>query len=197
MAESSCAPGTGIAGCVFSLHAMSDRFVDLILGALRATDTSRVWTQTDKVSTTVRGKLPHVFDAVHAMTAELARSGVHCAMNATFSFGCPGDTQGHAAMDADDERPLQAIARASTLPVAAKFALYPMGGGDYMATILREIDRMKETGIGVELVHYCTRLEGPLDAVFDGLEAVFAATAAECPHTVMTLSVSANSPTAD
>ncbi len=49
--------GTGqIAGCRFTLYPMSDRFVELILGALEATDLSKVWSKTDEVSTCVRAR---------------------------------------------------------------------------------------------------------------------------------------------
>lgn len=45
-----------IAGCQFTLYPMSDKFVDIILSALDEVDTSKVWKDTDDVSTCIRGK---------------------------------------------------------------------------------------------------------------------------------------------
>ena len=44
-----------IAGCRFTLYPMTDRFIDIILGALEKTDTSAVWSETDALSTVYRG----------------------------------------------------------------------------------------------------------------------------------------------
>lgn len=181
---------TDIAGAVFSVHPMSDQFVDIILGAIDQTDLSRVWRQTDTVATTVRGKAPHVFDAVHCLYARVAASGAHSALNATFSIGCPGDTEGHAAMEADNNRPNHYTAAELSGNVSAKFALYPMSGGEYMPVIMDQIEQMKATGLSVELVHYCTHLEGELKDVFAGLENVFLETAKVSNHVVMTLQLS-------
>ena len=57
----------GVSGCRFSLYPMTDKFVDIILGGLEKTDTSKVWKQTDKLSTCVRGKSTHVFDVVKGL----------------------------------------------------------------------------------------------------------------------------------
>jgi uncharacterized protein YqgV (UPF0045/DUF77 family) len=51
-----------ITGARFSIYPMSDRFVDIIKSALEEVDTSKVWMETDDVSTCVRGRSEHVFD---------------------------------------------------------------------------------------------------------------------------------------
>ena len=56
-----------IAGCRFTLYPMSDKYIEIILGALEKTDTSAVWSETDALSTVYRGKLPYVADAVQAL----------------------------------------------------------------------------------------------------------------------------------
>lgn len=48
-----------IAGCSFSVHPMSDNFANIITSALDEVDTSKVWMQTDKVSTIVRGRIAY------------------------------------------------------------------------------------------------------------------------------------------
>src|SRR5699024_3502498 len=46
-----------IAGASFTLSPMSDDFVEVIESTLSAVNTSKVWLETDDVSTTIRGKL--------------------------------------------------------------------------------------------------------------------------------------------
>lgn len=184
-----------IAGCSFSIYPMCDQFADLILSALDETDTSKVWINTDEVSTIVRGRLPHIFDVVQAVFLRTATTGEHVVFSGTFSVGCPGDTEGHSYMAEDDIPANVKIADQTEQDVAAKFALYPMGGGDYMDVIYQQIEAMKEHGVEVSLTHYETKLAGSAQKVFAGLEKVFTATdEAGSAHTVMTATVVANSP---
>ncbi|MEK3905729.1 YkoF family thiamine/hydroxymethylpyrimidine-binding protein [Oceanobacillus sp. FSL W7-1309] len=183
-----------IAGASFSIHPMSDQFIEIIKGALEEADTSKVHMDTDDVTTTVRGKLTHVFDVTKAIFAHAAKSGKHVAFEATYSLGCPGDSMGEAYM-AEDEIPLNAEhVKHIKQRVAAKFSLYPLGGGSYMDVIYSQIEAMKQY-VDVSHAHYATRLDGEAIAIFDGLEKVFKATVeGGSSHTVMTVSMSANSP---
>ena len=76
-----------IAGCRFSLYPMTDRFVDIILGALEKTDTENVWAQSDALSTVYRGKLAYVADAVKALFINAWQEGVHMAIEGQYSKG--------------------------------------------------------------------------------------------------------------
>lgn len=184
-----------LAGCSFSIYPMSDQFVDIILSALEQVDTSKVWINTDEVSTIVRGRIPHVFDVTHAVFLQAAKTGEHVVFSGTFSVGCPGDSEGHSYMAEDDIPANVEISEKTEQEVAAKFALYPMGGGDYMDVIYRQIEAMKEYGVEVSPTHYETELAGSAQNVFKGLEKVFHETdRAGSSHTVMTATVSANSP---
>jgi hypothetical protein len=79
--------------------------------------------------------------------------------------------------------------------VSAQFALYPLGVTTYMDAIYGEIERAKQAGV-VKVVgrHFCTQLYGPGGAVFDVLRRAFAETRMQATHSVMTVTVSANSP---
>src|SRR5690625_632005 len=92
-----------IAGVSFSLHPMSDNFVSLITNALNEVDASKVWLETDDVTTTIRGKLSHIFDVSKAMFLHVAKTGVHVAFQATYSLGCQRYSKGDANKDVDDE----------------------------------------------------------------------------------------------
>jgi len=184
-----------IAGCSFSLYPMSDGYVDLILSALENTDSSKVWMKTDKVSTIVRGRIPHIFDVTQAAFIEISKTGTHIVFSATFSVGCPGDTEGHVYMAEDDVPMNRDVIDAVEQKVSAKFALYPMGGGNYMEPIYEQIELMKNHNVVVNLTHYETMLEGPVQNIFGGLQSVIEAMEeAGSSHTVMTVTVSANSP---
>ncbi|MGP4060284.1 YkoF family thiamine/hydroxymethylpyrimidine-binding protein [Halobacillus sp. H74] len=184
-----------IVGCSFSVHPMSDQFVTYIMDSLKEVDTSKVWLHTDDVTTTVRGRMEHVFDVTKAILLHIAKTGVHVAFQGTFSIGCPGDTSGDVYMDESSERLNETNVTGLRLPIAAKFSLYPMGGGDYMDTIYAQIEAMKSKGVEVSPAHYSTRLDGDTHDIFTGLEDVFRETEASgSSHTVMTVTVSANSP---
>jgi hypothetical protein len=79
--------------------------------------------------------------------------------------------------------------------VAAQFALYPLGERGYMDTIYGEIERARQAGV-VKVVgrHFCTHLYGPGGEVFDVLRRSFAETRTQATHSVMTVTLSANSP---
>jgi len=187
-----------IAGCSFSVYPMSDRFVDLIISAIKKVDTSKVWMKTDKVSTIARGRIPHIFDVSQAIFLDVAKSGEHTVYSATFSVGCPGDTEGHTFMAKDDTPMNTNVISGIDQKVSAKFALYPMGGGNYMDLIYEQIEAMKKHGLDVNLTHYETMLEGSAVDVFTGLKRVFEAMEeAGSSHTIMTVTISANSPSPD
>ncbi|MDL4842194.1 YkoF family thiamine/hydroxymethylpyrimidine-binding protein [Aquibacillus rhizosphaerae] len=183
-----------IAGVSFSVHPMSDRFVEIITTAIEHVDTSKVWINTDDVTTLVRGRITHVFDVTKAIFLQAAKSGVHVVFNATYSVGCPGDTAGDVYMAEDDSTLNNQESTQIKQEVATKFALYPLGGGDYMNTIYSQIEAMKQY-VHVSGTHYATRLDGDANDVFNGLEKVFIELEeGGSTHTVMTITMSANSP---
>ncbi|SEO87516.1 YKOF-related Family [Amphibacillus marinus] len=184
-----------IAGCSFSIHPMSDDFINIILGALKEVDTSKVWMETDDVTTLVRGRIPHIFDITKAILLHAAKTGVHVAFEATYSIGCPGDTAGDVYLAEDDHVLNKEKVDVIKQKAATKFALYPLGGGDYMEQIYAQIEAMKGRGVAVSSTHYATRLDGEVVNIFNGLEQVFIdMEESGSSHTVMTVSMSVNSP---
>lgn len=186
-----------IAGCSFSVYPMADRFKEIILEALEAVDTSKVWIETDDVTTLVRGRIPHVFDVTSAIFLAAAKDGEHVVFNGTYSIGCPGDFAGDVYMAEDEVKLNLPTTGGIKLDTASKFSLYPLGGGNYMDTIYSQIENMRSHGIAVSKSHYSTRLDGNAIDVFEGLEHVFTETESSgSSHTVMTVTMSANSPSA-
>ena len=184
-----------ITGARFSIYPMSDRFVDIILQALEEVDTSKVWMETDDVSTCVRGRSEHVFDVVKAIFLAASKNGDHVVLQATFSNGCPGDTAGDVYLSETPERRNEEKSLQIKQEVAVQFALYPMGISSYMNVIIDQVQMAQEQGTFTKGVHYASRLDGEANAVFKTLEDAFnGAHDSESTHIVMTVAMSANSP---
>ncbi len=193
-----CGCGTGsraVSGCRFSLSVMSDRYIDQILGAINQVDTGKVWQMTDKLSTVYRGKQIHVEDAVKACFVHAFQVGVHMTMEATFSRGCPGDTDADCFMAKDDEPVNEKSIRDIHFPVACKIALYPMGVPNYMEYIAAVVNHAIDLGLYEKSSHYCTILEGDVQDLFDYFHYVNTYCAENLNHYIFEVTLSVNSPT--
>src|SRR5699024_9412810 len=135
----------------------------------------KVWIKTDDVSTTVRGRMEHVFDVTKALFLESTKSGVHIGFQATYSIGCPGDTQGDVYLAKDSICLNREITDITKQYATAKFSLYPLGNDNYMDIISDQVGQMKRE-LDVTHVHYATKLAGDAGKIFDCLEQAFQAT---------------------
>ncbi|MCM3121935.1 YkoF family thiamine/hydroxymethylpyrimidine-binding protein [Mesobacillus sp. AQ2] len=184
-----------ITGARFSIYPMSDRFVEIILSALKEVDTTKVWMKTDDISTCARGRSEHVFDVVKAIFLNASKGGDHVVLNATFSNGCPGDSAGDTLMAEDSILLNEKLSNSISQEVACQFALYPLGIANYMEVIMDQIKTVEEQGVFGGGVHYASRLDGDANQVFTGLEKAFdGARSSDSSHIVMTVTMSANSP---
>jgi uncharacterized protein YqgV (UPF0045/DUF77 family) len=200
--ECGCGCGTtdasrAVTGCRFSLSVMSDRFIDVILGAIEKTDTSKVWQMTDKLSTVYRGKQVHVEDALKACFINAYREGVHMTMEATFSRGCPGDTDADCMMVEDDIPANEESIKDVHFPVACKISLYPMGITNYMEHIAKVVNHAIDLGIYEKSSHYCTILNCDVQDLFSYIHYVNEYCAKEISHYIFEVTMSVNSPTAE
>ncbi|WLR56846.1 Ykof family thiamine-binding protein [Mesobacillus subterraneus] len=184
-----------ITGASFSIYPMTDRFVDIILSSLKKVDTTKVWMKSDDISTCVRGHSEHVFDVVKAIFLNASIAGDHVVLNATFSNGCPGDSAGDAFMAEDLILMNKELSQKISLEVATQFALYPLGIPGYMDVIMDQIKTVDQQGVFSGGVHYSSRLDGDGNKVFAALESAFeGARNSDSSHIVMTVTMSANSP---
>lgn len=183
-----------IAGCRFTLYPMTDRFVDVIMAALDEVNTSKVWKETDDVSTCIRGKIVHVFDVTQAIFLHAAKTGEHVAISGTFSIGCPGDTDADVYLDKIETPQNKTTMEKLSQQAGCQFSLYPLGREDYMDTIYQQIDLSKHHDVKVSPVHYATRLDGDVKAIFHALQEAFDHVQESVTHVVMTFTISANSP---
>lgn len=146
---------------------MADNFIDVILSSLSKTDTSKVWKQTDKLSTVYRGKQLHVEDAVDACFTNAWRKSVHMTMEMTFSKCCPGDSEADNLFFEDDNPVNRDKIKDIHFPVNCKISLYPMGIPDYMKYIATVVNHAIDLGIYEKSSHYCTILKGDIHEIFD------------------------------
>ena len=176
---------------------MSNQFIDLILGSLEKTDTSRVWSASVALSTVYRGRLHYVADAVKALFINAYREGVHMAIEGQYSKGCPGDTDGDSKLDESGAAPNAERIREIHFPVLCKFSLYPMGTGDYIRHIA-DVWRLAEArGLNPTTIHYATRLSGDVHEVFDFLEEVCEKMDHAVSHYIVHFTMNCNSPTVE
>ncbi len=186
---------TKLTGASIILSPMSNDFIDVILGTLDAVDTSKVWIETDDVSTTIRGKLIHVFNVTKAICVHAAKTGKHVSFQATYAMGGP-PPEGEVKTFLEVEDTLSNVIDKAdnNIFVSAKFTLYPLSQGDYVETIFKQIDLIKEF-VEVSKTYYSTKITGGIIDIFNGLESVFKTTVdAGSTHTHMTVSISINSP---
>jgi len=189
-----CCGSSPFFGCRFSLYPMTDKFVPVILDAIEEIKRPGIEVKTNDVSTCIIGVETNVFAALRDCLAKAAATGEHVVMSATFSKGCPGE--GIVNLK-DYTFPPDADFSAkagSELDVACQFSIYPLGQPDYMKIISDVVDITKKADVYSGSVHFCTRLEGSIEKVFSSLESSFKHTTEHAGHTVMTATLSCNSP---
>ena len=190
-----CGTNKEITGCRFSLYPMNSDFVSIILGALKKTDTSAVWCESDALSTVYRGRREYVADAVKALFVNAWRCDVHMAMEGHFSKGCPGDIAGESKLNFDGEAPNKDLIKDVNFPALCKLSLYPMGTGNYMEDIKEVVQMAKMRELNPQSIHYATRISGDINAIFDYLEDVCKYMEESVPHFILHFTISVNSPT--
>lgn len=196
-------------GAQVSLYPMSDDFVGIILGAIRALDPwrERLRIETDDISTLIVGPPGMLFPALRDLFVAASRSGVHCTMHATVSRGCPGEPDDPICTPGDtlpqaaplSERITAACAavegaQATGQPVAAQFSIYPLGLDHHMDEIYGCISFLKASGTFERSKNFCTKLRGDAGPVFETLSHAFTGFGAQAGHVALDVTLSANSP---
>jgi len=184
-----------IIGCQFSIYPMTENFVEVITGAISGLkEAKNLDIESDDISTMLRGEAGEVFTAVADCFLKASAVAGHVVLSVTFSHGCPGEPGEACCIPAGPSRHIHAPKssakiRPSGVPVAAQFALYPMGDADCMPVIYREIEAAKKI-VNVTPKHFCTRLDGDAAAVFRVLQDALVATTTAASHVVVTATVS-------
>ena len=188
-------------GCQFSLYPMTDRFVPVILDAVKVLhEKTGLRIETDDISTLLIGQPRTLFAALEACFLRASAQVEHLVLNVTFSYGCPGEPDDPLCdpENADlDHLPVSDLSQLapSGVQIAGQFALYPLGNSEYMESIYREIALAEKGDLAVSRKHFCTRLDGDASQVFAYLLNAFERATASCKHVVITATLSKGSPT--
>ena len=182
-------------GARFSLYPMTDRYIPVILDAIKGLRDTGLEVETDDVSTFVGGDRDRVFGELTRVFAAAARTGEHVVMTVLLSHGCPGET--YCESTGEIRIPAQAATDGARtgIAVSAQWSLYPLGSVGYMDLIYREIERTKKAGVFAKGAHFVSGLRGDLSDVLSTIRASFDAACADAGHVVAHATLSANSPT--
>jgi len=195
-------------GAQFSLYPMTGDFVPVILRGIAALDAygEALRRETDDLSTLLVGPPDTIVQALRDAFVAAAGGGDHVVLQATLSRGCPGESDDPIctapalpALAEGEDPAAAALARYSPgaergIAASAQVSLYPLGTDAQMARIGACIDFLKAAGLYDRPKNFCSKLKGDVGAVFAGLERAFIDFAPAQAHVVMTLTVSANSP---
>ncbi len=184
-----------ITGCRFTLAPMADNYIDIILGAVKKVDTSKVFSETDKTSTIYRGKREHVINAVEACFTQAYNPTVHMTCEMTFSKGCPGDSDADSYMA--ENNILANDTNDINFDVISKISLYPLGSTEYMSGIVDAVNMAKDRDLYVKSAHYCTILAGNIHDIFKYYQDMLTHVDTMYNHYVLQATISVNSPTKD
>src|SRR5947209_4665347 len=162
-------------GARFSLYPMTDRYIPVILDAIKGLRDTGLEVETDDVSTFIGGDRDRVFGELTRVFAAAARTGEHVVMTILLSHGCPGET--YCESTGEIRVPAQTTAgkAQSGVAVSAQWSLYPLGSSGYMDVIYREIDRTKRAGVSAKGAHFVSGLRRDLTDVLGAIRASSAA----------------------
>jgi len=182
-------------GARFSLYPLTDRYVPVILGAIKGLQETGLEVETDDVSTFIGGDRDRVFAELERVFAYAAKTGEHVVMTVLLSHGCPGETYCEATGEIDPAPRAGRSDGNAGVDVSAQWSLYPLGRDGYMDVIYREIDRTKKAGVFSRGGHFVSALHGDLADVLRAIRTAFDAACADAPHVVAHATFSANSST--
>jgi hypothetical protein len=198
-------------GAQISLYPMTGDFVGVIMSALGALDPyrDRLRIETDDISTLLVGPPEVLFPALRDVFTSAARTGVHCALSATISRGCPGEPDDAICRSTHFDGTIPPLTERQTLAIAAverapktdvfsvaQFSLYVMGQDRHMNEIYGCIAFLKASGTFEKSKHFATKLSGDTGALFATLEQAFCRFGPPRGHVTIDLTMSANSPSA-
>lgn len=174
--------------CRFTLSPMSDRFIDLILGAIGKVDAGSITQRTDKLSTVYRGSRAAVEDAVKACFLYAYRPDVHMTMECAFTSDGGEESPGPL-----NERETETY----HFPAVGKLTLYPLGAVDGAAERAKVTARAREMGLVREEAFDGPILAGDVQEIFSCLSAVNELCCRELEDYTLEFTLSVNSPTPD
>ena len=187
---------TDAIGCRFSLYPMSDSYADVILSALKKTDTTKVQQQTDLLSTLYIGRQCHVVDCANAVFAHAWKGNVHMVGEFTFSKAEHSDAgASDAVFKTDDELCNAAAISLGNIPAYAKVSIYAFDIHDDAAPLRRILEIAEQHRLQPKSMPLLIMLKGSVNSLFAFLNDVLTYACSSIPFFVLQATVSVNSPT--
>ena len=176
-------------GARIAVYPMHDDFAETTLKAVRETNPADLYVAVDDLGTTVQGHPDRVFAYTEELFVQAAAAAEH--VTATLLFSTGGKPVDTTTAQPIDPVPLPEV----NFSVAANWALYPLGAGDYSDVIVKAIeDAISRAAVESSVSCYCSRLDGTAAAIFRTFKAAFMAVRAQVPHTVIHATLSKGSP---
>lgn len=188
-------------GARITVSVMSDDYVDIILGALAAADTTGLVVRTGDVSTYLGGAEEDLLRAITDVAAAVAATGAHASIAVHLSRGCPGEAVCELPGGAGPRDVAVPRGRTTGGFAAAEWALYPLADDavsgvepDHMRDIVAAIELARANGTFRASEHFVTRLEGDLGDVLATALAGWVMVGRSVQHVTSHLTISVNSP---
>lgn len=169
-------------GARFSLYPMSDRFIPIILGALEKTDTTGLYSNTDRISTVYGGDRENVVTSVENLFVSSYTDGVHTAVEGIFS-----NSESYDVADTAAKKEI-----AADFPVKCMVAVY---GGEKSREIFAEFEKTAQTKN--EKIPYGLRLDGNVNRVWAEIKKLALSLANSGEKFTLYFKMNCNSPTAE
>lgn len=191
-------------GARITIAVMSDRYADVILGALDTVDASGLSVDTGDVSTFIGGGETELLRYLTDLSFVIASTGEHASISVLLSRGCPGEVVCALPGGAGPRSVDPPAGRETGLRATAEWALYPLADRvfdgtepDHMRDILAAIELAKSNGTFRGSSHFVTRLEGDLGRIFETVVAGWTLVGRSVQHVTSHLTVSVNSPSGE
>ncbi|NYF12855.1 hypothetical protein HDC34_001149 [Pseudoclavibacter sp. JAI123] len=188
-------------GARVTLSVMSDRYVEVILAAVDAADSSGLILETGDVSTYAGGDEQALLRWLTDLTQHVAATGLHASVQVLLSRGCPGEAVCELPGGAGPRRVDAPRGRHTGSFASAEWALYPLEDAgadartpDHMREIYAAIETAKASGTFVASEHFVTKLSGDLGRVLETVVVAWAGVGAHVQHVTSHLTISLNSP---
>lgn len=185
-------------GARFTLAVYDDDYVEIILDALAAADTTDLTIETGDISTFVGGSEQRILEYLRDVIGHAAKRGAHIGATILLSRGCPGELQCELpeGVDALGGDPISLPD--SGIRARGHWSLYPLldGGstGEHMDGIYAAVELARSTGVFDGSDHFATRLDGDLGAVLATVASGWLLVGQTIQHVTTHLTLSINSP---
>lgn len=176
-------------GARMAVYPMHDQFAATVLKAVAETNPDGLFINVDDLGSTVQGEPNRVFAYAEELFTRAAAAADH--VTAVLQLSAGGEPVSESPEKGIEPVPLPD----ASFPVAANWALYPLGTSDYSSILGDAIKGAIETSsVQSSVSCYASRLDGTAKAIFQTLKSAFTMVRAQIPHTVIHVTLSKGSP---